>query len=168
MRPPLLWQVSVLHPSKDGASCHGSSATAGGGRPRLQIRLPSNQRQHVGGELWRHRGYLHHHMCRTVLPRGNRSFKPRTQRVILIYIHEDVKLHASWSIMFSEYVLFRWTWGSIPLNWFHLSGNKYNLITLSRLSIKECKFTYIQWQTSFFYYCFFSAHPFVITTVCSL
>lgn len=73
---PLLWWASVLHPAENAAGCHGSSAGTGEGGARLQLRLPPDEHQHPGRELWPHRAHLHHHLCRTVLPRGNRPSPP--------------------------------------------------------------------------------------------
>ncbi|KAG7483030.1 hypothetical protein JOB18_037151 [Solea senegalensis] len=63
-------KASVLQPAEDAAGCHGSSAGNSGGGAELQLQMSSSQRQHPRAELWQHRVYLHHYVCRTVLPRG--------------------------------------------------------------------------------------------------
>lgn len=93
---PLLWWASVLHPAENAAGCHGSSAGTGEGGARLQLRLPPDEHQHPGGELWPHGAHLHHHLCRTVLPRGNRpSPSPDVPQLTM--------MSCKWSIMRSPF-----------------------------------------------------------------
>lgn len=71
MPGPLSRQAAEVHPAEDAAGCHGSSAGTRGCGAGLHLRMSPGECQHPRGELRPRRVGLHHHMWRTLLPRGN-------------------------------------------------------------------------------------------------
>ena len=59
--------------AEDAAGCHGSSAGDDAGPSGLQIPLPPDPHHHQREELRQNRVYQHHHVCRPVLPAGERT-----------------------------------------------------------------------------------------------
>lgn len=92
----------MLHSAEDAAGCHGSGAGAGGGGARLQLQLSSDQLQHPGGELRTSGVDPHHHMCGTVLPRGDSDAKMCNQLMRPAYVH-DINMIDYFQISLKEF-----------------------------------------------------------------